>query len=626
MIKWNKENTPAELHAMLNELGKYYSITESSDSNVAFIKEDSQAIHCSTKKENDGWIIKYTTITTAARAIGSVLSGLETDETTSFKNLGVMLDCSRNKVFNLDYLKGWLRQMALMGNNLVMLYTEDTYELEGEPFFGYMRGRFTFDEVRELDDYAFNLGIELRACFQTLGHLEQMLHWPYYRHSIADTPSVMNVSKPRVYELITKMIDFWSKALRTRKIHIGMDETQDLGRGSFMNVNGYVPPFKLFCEHLAKVRDICAEKGLSPEMWSDMFYRFSNEKHEYYTENPEIKEEIKAVIPTGVKMWYWDYYHQEQHVYETMLKSHREVNNGNVSLASGIWTWAKFWCESRQNRNVIYPTMRACRSMGVDELVFTMWGDDGGFCVYDSALPNLAMASDLAYGVSEEAIDESASIRTEAICGMDYNAIMKAGENEMWVRYDNDQKFVCPRMSAILWDDPLQGLYYSSLTGDNNTEVIPLIIERLTMLADVVKASTKFETALHLQIVEALYRLLTAKLQFRTKLIEAYDSGDKAALKEIAEAAIPCIIAMHDKFAELYRKDWLTNCKPFGFEVMQIRNAGVRARYEETARLINEYLAGEINEIAELKCRGHFSDTFWYGGGYRQVCSASTIS
>ena len=236
------------------------------------------------------------------------------------------------------------------------------------------------------------------------------------------------------------------------------------------------------------------------------------------------------------------------------------------------------------------------------------------------------MASDLAYGVSEEAIDESASIRTEAICGMDYNAIMKAGENEMWVRYDNDQKFVCPRMSAILWDDPLQGLYYSSLTGDNNTEVIPLIIERLTMLADVVKASTKFETALHLQIVEALYRLLSAKLQFRTKLIEAYDSGDKAALKEIAEAAIPCIIAMHDKFAELYRKDWLTNCKPFGFEVMQIRNAGVRARYEETARLINEYLAGEINEIAELKCREHFSDTFWYGGGYRQVCSASTIS
>lgn len=626
MIKWNKNNTPSELHPMLIELGKYYAIEEAENANTNFIKENSDTIHSVCKKNGDSWEITYTNITTAARGIGSALSGIEADETTSFKNLGVMLDCSRNKVFNLDYLKAWLRKMALMGNNLVMLYTEDTYELEGEPFFGYMRGRFTFDEVRELDDYAINLGIELRACFQTLGHLEQMLHWPKYRHTIADTSSVVNVSKEQTYALINKMVDFWSRALRTRKIHIGMDETQDLGRGSYMNVNGYVPPFKLFCEHLAKVRDICVEKGLAPEIWSDMFYRFSNEKHEYYTENPEIKDEIKALIPNGVKMWYWDYYHLEQEVYETMLKSHREVNNGNVSLASGIWTWGKLWCDSRQNRNVIYPTMRACKSMSVDELVFTMWGDDGGYCIYDSALPNLAMASDLAYGATEENVDKLASIRTEAICGLDYTAIMKTGECEMWIRYDNDQKFVCPRIPAILWDDPLQGLYLSSITGDGNTEVIPALIERLKGLVSAAKASPKFDSCLSLQIIEALYSLSIAKLEFRTKLIAAYDSKDKAALKEIAEVVVPELINKHDKFAELYRKDWLTNCKSFGFEVIQVRNAGVRARYQEAARLINDFLAGEIASIPELDLRGNLGETFWYGGQYRQICSASVIS
>ena len=124
------------------------------------------------------------------------------------RSLGIMIDCSRNGVMTPENVKEFATLIAGMGYNMLQLYTEDTYEIDGEPFFGYMRGRFTFDEVRELDDYAFDLGIELRACFQTLGHLEQMLHWPKYRHTIADTSSVVNVSKEQTYALINKMVDF----------------------------------------------------------------------------------------------------------------------------------------------------------------------------------------------------------------------------------------------------------------------------------------------------------------------------------------------------------------------------------------------------------------------------------
>ena len=41
-------------------------------------------------------------------------------------------------------------QLAKMGYNVVMLYTEDTFEVENEPYFGYMRGRYTADEIREM--------------------------------------------------------------------------------------------------------------------------------------------------------------------------------------------------------------------------------------------------------------------------------------------------------------------------------------------------------------------------------------------------------------------------------------------------------------------------------------------
>lgn len=44
------------------------------------------------------------------------------------------------------------------------LYTEDTYKIDGEPFFGYLRGGYTQEHLKEIDDYAFNLGIEVIPC------------------------------------------------------------------------------------------------------------------------------------------------------------------------------------------------------------------------------------------------------------------------------------------------------------------------------------------------------------------------------------------------------------------------------------------------------------------------------
>ena len=58
-------------------------------------------------------------------------------------------------------MKLMLRKMALMGMSVAMLYTEDTYEIPQQPYFGYLRGRYTQQQLRELDRYAADLGIEL---------------------------------------------------------------------------------------------------------------------------------------------------------------------------------------------------------------------------------------------------------------------------------------------------------------------------------------------------------------------------------------------------------------------------------------------------------------------------------
>ena len=88
-----------------------------------------------------------------------------------FKRFGTMIDCSRNSVMNVDSVKRWIDLTSDMGYNSLMLYTEDTYELDNQPYFGYMRGRYSKNELKEIDAYAVSHGMELMPCIQTLAHL-----------------------------------------------------------------------------------------------------------------------------------------------------------------------------------------------------------------------------------------------------------------------------------------------------------------------------------------------------------------------------------------------------------------------------------------------------------------------
>mgnify|MGYP002974852637 CR=1 FL=1 len=63
-----------------------------------------------------------------------------------------MFDCSRNGVLRVESIKKWIRRMALLGYSRLFLYTEDTYEVEGYPYFGALRGRYKKEEIRVQPD------------------------------------------------------------------------------------------------------------------------------------------------------------------------------------------------------------------------------------------------------------------------------------------------------------------------------------------------------------------------------------------------------------------------------------------------------------------------------------------
>ena len=67
--------------------------------------------------------------------------------------LGVMIDCSRNAVMKPKAVKQFADIVKAMCYDTLMIYTEDTYEVNGQPLFGCMCGKYTKKEIREIDAY-----------------------------------------------------------------------------------------------------------------------------------------------------------------------------------------------------------------------------------------------------------------------------------------------------------------------------------------------------------------------------------------------------------------------------------------------------------------------------------------
>lgn len=89
--------------------------------------------------------------------------------------------------------------------NQLLLYTEDTYEVPGLPYFGTYRGRYSQEELRQLDAYAQNFGIELVPCIQTLAHLRNALKWPMGQ-DLKDNADILMVGSEKVYAFLEQLL------------------------------------------------------------------------------------------------------------------------------------------------------------------------------------------------------------------------------------------------------------------------------------------------------------------------------------------------------------------------------------------------------------------------------------
>ena len=596
ILNWNPKSTEHNVREVMRTLAEEYPLQESAQNvNLILEKTDDPAVLRVTRRD-DCWFVSYGRDSLAARGVAYALSGQECDEKTSFKTFGILFDCTRGNVITVTHFKHWLRRLALMGYNMAMLYTKDAYQLPDEPYFGYMRGAYSIAEIKELDAYAKRLRIEMIGSIQALGHLEPILRWKAY-NAVRDTSSAILVDEPQSYELLEKMIKFWSEALTSRRIHLGMDECHDLGRGRFMNEHGYESQFELYNRHLGRVCKICDKMHLKPIIWSDMYFRYANEKQNYYDTKSVIPEEVKKAIPKTVQLSYWDYYHRTENIYEDMLKLTGELNGTAPIMASGVWTWSRFWTDYEMTYGTVRPCIRACRKTGTDEIIFTLWGDDGGYCDFDSAFAALAWAADFAANQTEN--EDRAAKLFEAVCGTSYRLQMICGS--LCYTYNGSQDEVVKILPGpLLWDDPLMGIVWREFPG-YKPQLAETLLTGFKKIMELIEPHREDTAAGHLNYAWNLANVLVLKLELRKMLEHAYAKHDFNTLETISERYIPDLIDAIDGLLDAFRRQWKRSFKSFGMELMQIRLGGLSERYRELSRVIDEFIHGETDSIPELE-------------------------
>lgn len=550
-------------------------------------------------KEGEGtYIIKYEKAHHFFRALGILVehsqqSTFHIVEHPRFERMGPMVDVSRNAVMKVETIQQFLRKMALMGLNQFALYMEDTFTIEERPYFGYKRGRYSYDELKACDDYAHALGIEIFPCIQTLAHLGEVLKWDWTQ-SIKDTPKNLLVGEAKTYAFVEQMIVAATKPFRSNRINIGMDEAHLLGTGKYLENNGYHTRTHIMRRHLKAVMDIVQKHKLCASMWSDMFFRALTDTENHYVLDKEVSQEIVESKPKDIRLVYWDYYHHNQEFYEQCIDRHMAF--GEVPIfAGGVWTWNG----PAVNYNKVFLTanayMEACKKKKVQEVLITAWGDDGNEANIFGTLLGMQLHSE--HGYTDTVDTEHLKRRFEACVGESFDAFLAMGQFDgtPGTDYTASHTSVYNPSKYILWQELLGGLFDCHVQGLD----LPKHYEQLKETLE--KHTTKSQYPLLMEFYKNLAEVLSIKAELGIHISKAYKAKDMKGLRKMIDRELPDLREAIERLNVSHRELWYSTYKAFGFEVLDIRYGGLKQRVDTTIYRLEGFIEGRITALEEIE-------------------------
>lgn len=306
----------------------------------------------------------------------------------SMKWRGVHDDISRGPIPTLEYMKKQVRTLAAYKVNLFALYMEHVFDFQSQPLMAPKEAALTADQIHELVQYAEKYYVTILPEQQAFGHLHHALKYEIYSE-VAETPHghVLTPMNERSYDFIKSLYAELVPLFPGPFVHIGADETFELGRGQTKARADQVGLGRVYLEHLQKVHEILQPYHKQLMFWGDIAVK--------YPELLQILSKEMIAVP-------WDY--DAKPSYDAILKPY--TNAGlQTMVAPGASNWNVIW----PNLDVAYVNIRNFvrdgQKAGSIGMLNTTWDDDGE-TLFDMTWPAMAFGAAASWQPGESAIDD----------------------------------------------------------------------------------------------------------------------------------------------------------------------------------------------------------------------------
>ena len=301
---------------------------------------------------------------------------------------GVQDDISRGPIPTEDYMKRQIRTLAAYKVNLFALYMEHVFDFASQPLVAPKEAALTPREINSLVDYAKKLYVTILPEQQTFGHLHHMLKYEIYS-DVAERPHghVLTPTKERSYEIIKAMYADLVPLFPGPFLHVGGDETFELGHGQTSARASEVGLGRVYLEHMQKVSAILAGYHKQLMFWGDIAVKYP---------------ELLSILPKDMIAVPWDY--DAKPTFENIIKPYRD-SGLQVVVAPGANNWNQVW----PNLDVAYVNIRNFvrdgQKLGAMGMLNTTWNDDGE-SIYGMAWPALIFGAAAGWQAGESNIDQ----------------------------------------------------------------------------------------------------------------------------------------------------------------------------------------------------------------------------
>lgn len=538
-----------------------------------------------------------------------------------FKTLGVSLDVSRGGVPTVEAVKKYVVKMASLGFNMLKLYMEDMFELEAYPRFGYMRGRYSLSELKEIDDFADQFGIEVIPAIETLGHMEQYLQWQE-ADPIRNTANTLLVDNEKTYEFLENLISTMRNTFRTHRIGIGMDEAY-AHLGKYQQIHGLQDGVEVFLRHLHKVVSLCEKYHFRPIVSPDMIFRLASKNNAYYDLDVEFTQSLKDLLPKNIDTAAWAYgvprevnlAHygiDTEGYYRRFLDKHRELNEHFV-FYTAIWCWEGFFEDTEYTIHATVPAMINAVKNHFDEVLVTTWGDQGTETNIIKQTPGtLPIYSEYCFRGLACTMDDIIEVST-------YLEKMPYQNKINLMRRLHAGFYDCQKFNkCLIYGD----IFYNLIDlAYDYQQVSDAYREGAALCETYMQEDPRNQAYYRFCLLSFQIGLL--KLDLFENLRKRYLAGDRDYLHTAAYEYIPDIIRYTNAFYEIFQQNWDETNKPFGSENGQIRLGGVVRRAEYVAQRIKQYLNGDISRLEELEQEVILNERITYSHGFRKNTTAN---